>query len=65
MPAALLASQFATLEKPVDAIDISIDQPVDTQLKGIIAALDNRPEVELRTSTETPSRDDRTRSGDR
>lgn|SRR5689334_3122418 len=65
MPAALLASQFATLEKPVDAIDISIDQPVDTQVKGIIAALDNRPEVELRTSTETPSRDDRTQSGDR
>jgi hypothetical protein len=65
MPAALLASQFATLEPPVDAIDISIDQPVDTQVKGIIAALENRPEVGLRTSTEAPSRDDCTRSDDR
>ena len=65
MPAALLASQFATLEKPVDAIDIAIDQPVAAQVEAIIAALVNRTDTEFRTSTETTSRGERTRSDDR
>ena len=39
MPAALLASQFATLEPPADAIDIDIAASVDAQVRAIIAAL--------------------------
>ena len=39
MPATLLASQFATLEVPRDAIDIAVDQTVDAQVAAIIAAL--------------------------
>lgn len=65
MPAALLASQFATLEEPVDAIDIAVDQPVAAQVEAIIAALANRTEPESRTSAEAPSRGNRTTSDDR
>lgn len=64
MPAALLASQFATLEEPVDAIDIAIDQPVMAQVEAIVAALAKRTEPESRTSIEMPSRGNRTRSDD-
>jgi carbohydrate kinase (thermoresistant glucokinase family) len=39
MPATLLASQFATLEVPRDAIEIAVDQTVDAQVAAIIAAL--------------------------
>lgn len=39
MPAALLESQFATLEAPSDAIDVDITQSVDAQVATIIAAL--------------------------
>jgi gluconokinase len=39
MPAALLESQFATLEAPSDAIDIDITQSVDAQVAAIIAAI--------------------------
>ena len=60
MPAALLASQFATLEAPSDAIDIAIDQPVDAQVDAIIAALTRSTDAELRTSSGTPSHGTRT-----
>jgi len=39
MPASLLASQFATLEPPGDAIDVDIRAGVDAQVTAIIAAL--------------------------
>jgi len=39
MPAALLASQFATLEPPDDAIDVDICASVDAQVAAITAAL--------------------------
>jgi gluconate kinase len=39
MPAALLASQFAALEEPVDAIVVDIRQPTDDQVRQIAAAL--------------------------
>jgi gluconokinase len=39
MPATLLASQFATLEVPRDAIDIAVDQTVDAQVAAIVAAV--------------------------
>ena len=39
MPASLLASQFATLEEPADAIVIDIVQPVETQVAAITRAL--------------------------
>jgi carbohydrate kinase (thermoresistant glucokinase family) len=39
MPATLLASQFATLEAPDDAIDIDVRASVDAQVAAIIAAL--------------------------
>ena len=39
MPASLLASQFATLEAPDDAIDVDIHPSVDAQVAAIIAAL--------------------------
>ena len=65
MPAALLASQFATLEEPVDAIDIAIDQPVATQIEAIIAALAHSTETESHNSAETPSLGNRARASDR
>jgi carbohydrate kinase (thermoresistant glucokinase family) len=39
MPATLLASQFATLEAPDDAIDVDIRSSVDAQVTQIVAAL--------------------------
>ena len=39
MPAALLASQFAALEEPRDAIVVDIRQPADKQVRQIVAAL--------------------------
>lgn len=39
MPASLLASQFATLEPPPDAIVVDIDADVATQVRRIVAAL--------------------------
>jgi gluconokinase len=39
MPAALLQSQFATLEAPSDAIDVDITASVDAQVAAIIEAL--------------------------
>ena len=39
MPASLLASQFATLEEPADAIVIDIVQPVEAQVAAISRAL--------------------------
>jgi carbohydrate kinase (thermoresistant glucokinase family) len=39
MPSSLLASQFATLEPPVDAIEIDIRSDVATQVRQIIDAL--------------------------
>lgn len=42
MPASLLASQFATLEPPVDAIVVDIDADVATQVRQIVASLRHR-----------------------
>ena len=39
MPASLLASQFATLEPPRDAVDVAIELPVDAQVAAICRAL--------------------------
>ena len=39
MPASLLASQFATLEPPRDAVDVDIALPVDAQVASICRAL--------------------------
>jgi carbohydrate kinase (thermoresistant glucokinase family) len=39
MPPSLLASQFATLEEPSDAIVVDITQPVATQVSAITRAL--------------------------
>ena len=39
MPPSLLASQFATLEEPADAIVVDIVQPVAIQVAGITRAL--------------------------
>lgn len=39
MPASLLASQFATLEAPTDAVAVDIDAPVETLVDRIVAAL--------------------------
>lgn len=39
MPATLLASQFATLEPPADAIDIDITASVEAQVRAIVEAL--------------------------
>jgi len=39
MPASLLASQFATLEAPADAIVVDIDAPVEMLLERIVSAL--------------------------
>jgi gluconokinase len=39
MPASLLASQFAALEKPADAITVDIDRPPDAIVDAILAAL--------------------------
>jgi gluconokinase len=38
MPATLLASQFATLEPPADALDVDVRLPVDAQVATIRAA---------------------------
>jgi gluconokinase len=39
MPASLLASQFATLEPPKDAVDVDIRLPVDAQVATVCRAL--------------------------
>jgi gluconokinase len=39
MPATLLASQFAALEPPAEAIDVDISESVEQQVQAIIAAL--------------------------
>jgi len=39
MPASLLASQFATLEEPTDAIQIDVREPVAAQVASIRRAL--------------------------
>ncbi|MCQ3943687.1 MAG: hypothetical protein DPW22_10820 [Alphaproteobacteria bacterium] len=39
MPASLLASQFATLEAPDDALDIDVTLPLEAQVDAICAAL--------------------------
>ena len=49
MPASLLASQFATLEPPRDAIDIDIQADPATQVRAILNAL-----REERAADETP-----------
>jgi gluconate kinase len=41
MPASLLASQFATLEPPVDAIVIDVREPLAAQVDAVRAALGN------------------------
>ena len=38
MPATLLASQFAALEPPVDALRVDVRDPVDEQVGAILAA---------------------------
>ena len=64
MPAALLASQFATLEEPVGAIDIAIDQPVAAQVEAIIAAFANSTDAGSRNAIGTPLRGNPTRADD-
>jgi len=39
MPAALLASQFATLEPPADALTLDVASPVDALVEAIVARL--------------------------
>lgn len=39
MPASLLASQFAALEPPADAIVVDVDAPVESLIDHIVAAL--------------------------
>ncbi|PAW78438.1 MAG: hypothetical protein B9S32_07900 [Verrucomicrobia bacterium Tous-C9LFEB] len=39
MPATLLASQFALLEEPTDALILSVDQPVEDMLREFVRAL--------------------------
>ena len=39
MPASLLASQFATLERPANAIEIDVRLPVERQVDAICAAI--------------------------
>lgn len=39
MPPALLESQFATLEEPVDALTVSIDQPLPEVVRAILAKI--------------------------
>ena len=39
MPASLLDSQFATLERPRDAIDVDVRMSVDAQVRAIVDAL--------------------------
>jgi carbohydrate kinase (thermoresistant glucokinase family) len=55
MPATLLASQFATLEAPNDAIDVDVDADTATQVRTILDAL-GRPashtEFERSSSTD-------------
>jgi gluconate kinase len=41
MPASLLDSQFAALEKPADAITVGIDAPPDAIVAEICKALDS------------------------
>ena len=43
MPASLLASQFATLERPQDAIEVDVRESVPSQVGAIVAALALRP----------------------
>lgn len=43
MPVTLLDSQFATLEPPVDAVDVDVRQPVDEQVTRIRAAFGLAP----------------------
>ena len=43
MPASLLASQFATLERPQDAIEVDVREGVPSQVSAIVAALGLRP----------------------
>jgi len=38
MPATLLASQFATLERPADALEVDLRDPVEAQVAAIRAA---------------------------
>ena len=45
MPATLLASQFATLEPPLDALVVDIAQPIPDQVAAIRAALAWTPET--------------------
>ncbi len=45
MPATLLASQFAALEPPADAIDVDVRRPVAEQVAAIRAALKMAPAV--------------------
>lgn len=44
MPASLLASQFAALEEPGDAIVVDIRQTADAQVRQIAAALRSTPD---------------------
>lgn len=39
MPASLLASQFAALEAPSDALAVAVDLPVETQVDAILRGL--------------------------
>jgi carbohydrate kinase (thermoresistant glucokinase family) len=40
MPASLLASQFATLERPANAVEVDVRLPVERQVDDICTALD-------------------------
>ena len=58
MPATLLASQFATLEEPRDAIDVDVARPSTRRLPPSCSACarDDRPRT--RSLAASPSRDD-------
>ena len=50
MPASLLASQFATLEPPRDAIDVDIRADVETQVRAIVDALNDVSQLDDATA---------------
>lgn len=56
MPASLLASQFATLEEPVDAIVVPVELSPDDAVLTIVRALDRAAPVSTDAGETTPPR---------
>ena len=62
MPATLLASQFATLEPPPDAIEVDIRASVDAQVRSIRDALETARGSNVVAGDDAPHGDVRARS---